>query len=73
MEHAASRRSGLAYSADFVDGIADDIHCYLDAHKMRALRRFNSRRGTLAAWLGRLADQLTIRRMQELTLPLDRE
>jgi hypothetical protein len=72
IQRAVRRRSRMLCSTDFVDDIKAGIHAFVDRDKMRALRGFDSRHGTLAAWVCRLADQLTMRRLHELTT-LDEE
>jgi hypothetical protein len=67
IQRAVRRRSRMLCSTDFIDDIKCAIHTFVDQDKMRALRGFDSRHGTLAAWVCRLADQLTMRRMHELT------
>jgi hypothetical protein len=54
-------------TSELTDTIAASVETYLTADKMRALRAFNSRRGALSAWLTRIAEQSTLRHLDELT------
>jgi hypothetical protein len=73
IQRVVRRRCRMLCSTDFVDDIKCAIHAVVDNDKMRALRAFDSRHGTLAAWVCRLADQLTMRRLHELTTLSDEE
>jgi hypothetical protein len=56
---------------DLVDTVHGDVTDFLHGLKMEPLRGFDPRHGTLAAWVGRIADQLTGKRLAELTTPRD--
>lgn len=49
-----------------VEDVIIQIHGCLTDHEHALLRAFNPSRGTLAAWLSRLAQQMTMRHLQAL-------
>jgi hypothetical protein len=62
------RWSATLHSTDLVDDIKGDIHSFLQAEgTMRPVRAFDARHGTLSAWLTRIADHATMRRLHALT------
>jgi hypothetical protein len=55
-------------SADLIEQIVCDIEETLrDGGKMRPLRAFDARHGSLSVWLCRLADHATMRRLLDVT------
>ena len=71
-ERVLVRRGNRLPWTDLVAQIHQDVTNYLDGSKMEPLRGFDPRHGTLAGWVGRLADQLTAKRLDELTVPTSR-
>jgi hypothetical protein len=75
VERVLVRRGHRLPWTDLVDTVHGDVTDYLYGNKlerMEPLRGFDSRHGTLATWVGRLAEQLTMKRLAELTTPRDR-
>jgi hypothetical protein len=62
-----SRVTTALCTSEVTDTIVASVEAYLTADKMRALRAFNPRRGALSVWLARVAEQSTLRHLDELT------
>jgi hypothetical protein len=73
IERAIRRRSRILCSARFVDDIQSDLADFVESDNGRPLRAFDARHGSLAEWLCRVADQMTMRRLQMLVTPNDEE
>jgi hypothetical protein len=58
-------------SKEFVSDVRKDISDFLWKDNARALRAFDARRGRLGAWLGRLADKRTVRRLLTMIIEDD--
>jgi hypothetical protein len=54
-----------------VEKIATSVESFLRRDRMRALRTFDRRRGSLTAWVKRMAEQATLLHLEDLTLVLD--
>jgi hypothetical protein len=61
------RWSRMLRTTDMIETIKSEIHAYLVSCNMRPLRAFDSRHGTLAAWVSKVAHQSAMRRLQALT------
>ena len=72
VERVLVRRGHRLPWTDLVTRIHGDLTAYLEGVHMEPLRGFDPRHGTLANWVGRLADQLTVMRLDELTVPASR-
>ena len=60
------RFSDALCTAEVVDEIADAVDSIMTTDRA-LLRSFDPQRGTLAAWVGRVAEQATLRHLNELT------
>ena len=69
VERILAKRGHRLPWTDLVAMIHEDVTDYLYGIKMEPLRAFDPRHGTLAAWVARIADQLTMKRLAELTMP----
>ena len=67
IEATLGRWSRMLRTADMISTIKSEIHAYLTTNKMKPLRAFDPRHGTLAAWLTKVAHQSAMRRLQALT------
>ncbi|HXF35166.1 MAG TPA: hypothetical protein VN603_11400 [Candidatus Acidoferrales bacterium] len=73
IQKAIRRRSRMLCSTDLVDDIQSDVAAFVEGDNMRPLRAFDARHGTLASWLCRVADQMTMRRLQMMVMLDDEE
>ena len=71
VERILVKRSHRRPWTDLIATVHEDVTDYLYCVKMEPLRAFDPRHGTLAAWVSRIADQLTMKRLAELTVPRD--